>query len=159
IVPLMLDRVRILETTRRERIESAYAQAVNLAKRGVDAQIDLINATKALLQVVARAYTALAANRQDCASVLPDFAADVPWIQGFPVVGPNDRIACSTRPSGVGLNMSDRDYIRTARERRGFVLSDYIVSRTYEQPAVLAAYSTLGKNNQVDAIILAPLDL
>jgi diguanylate cyclase (GGDEF)-like protein len=159
VVPLMLDRVRILENTRHERIELAYAQAVDLAKRGTDAQIQVIDATKALLQVVARAYVALAANRQDCTSVLTDFAADVPWIKGFSVVGPNDRIACSTRAGAAGLNMSDRDYIRAARQRRGFVLSDYIISRSYDQPAVIAAYSTLAKSDHLDAVILAPLDL
>jgi diguanylate cyclase (GGDEF)-like protein len=159
VVPLMADRVRILEATRSEQIDLAYAQAVDLAKRGADAQIEVINSTKALLQVVARAYIALTATHQDCTNFLKGFAADVPWIKGFSVVGPNDRIVCSTRPAAAGLNMSDRDYIHAARESRGFVLSDYIMSHSYDQPAVIAAYSMLGKDEHVDSIILAPLDL
>jgi diguanylate cyclase (GGDEF)-like protein len=159
VVPLMADRVRILEATRTEQINLAYAQAVDLAKRGADAQTEVINSTKALLQVVARAYIALAATHQDCTNFLTGFATDVPWIRGLSVVGPNDRIICSTRPAAAGLNMSDRDYIHAARQSRGFVLSDYILSRSYDQPAVIAAYSMLGKNDSVDAIILAPLDL
>src|SRR5262249_20051508 len=111
----MLDRVRVLESTRGDRIDTAYTEAINLAKRGADAQIDAIDATKALLQVIARAYVALPAAGQDCSRLLSDFAADVPWIGGLSIVGSNDRITCSTRPNAIGLNLSDREYIAAAR--------------------------------------------
>jgi len=159
VVPLMLDRVRVLEATRAERIDAAYAEATNLAARGADAQIELISSTKALLEVVARAYVALVSTHQDCPVLLSGFAADVAWIRGLLVVGPNDRITCATRPSATGLSVEDRDYVRAAREKRGFVLSDYIMPRGYSQPSIIAAYSTLAKSNFLDAIILAPLDL
>src|SRR5215475_7028079 len=35
LVPLMLDRVRLLEATRSERIESAHAEVLDIAARGV----------------------------------------------------------------------------------------------------------------------------
>ena len=47
-VPLMLDRVRILESTRSERLETAYAEAADIAKRSADAQLEVINATRAV---------------------------------------------------------------------------------------------------------------
>jgi diguanylate cyclase (GGDEF)-like protein len=159
VVPLMLDRVRVLEVARTENIAAATTEAINLAKRGAEAQIEVVNSTKALLELVARGYLTLTAAHQDCSKFLADFAADIPWVKGFSVVGPDDRIICSTRPSAVGLNVSDRDYVAAARETRGFVLSDYLMSRAFDQPAIIAAYSTLAKGGKTDAVIIAPLDL
>ena len=101
VVPLMLDRVRILETSRSERIETAYAEAADIAKRSADAQLEIINSTRSLLQVVARAYVALASSGQQCASFMSILASEVPWIKGYSIVGPNDRIICSTHPSAA----------------------------------------------------------
>jgi diguanylate cyclase (GGDEF)-like protein len=159
VVPLTLDRVRLLESSRTERIDLAASEALDLAKRGASAQIEMINSTRAVLEVVARAYITLARNGQDCATFLAGFAVDVPWIRALSVVGPNDRIVCSTRHAAIGLDLSDRSYIQDARKSWGFVLSDYLIERTTSQPGVIAAYPTLGKDESVDAIILAPVDL
>ena len=96
VVPLTLDRVRLLEASRTERLEMASNEAVDLAKRGADAQLEVINSTRAVLQVVGRAYITLSQDGQDCGKFLVGFALDVPWIKGLSAVGPNGRIACST---------------------------------------------------------------
>ena len=66
VVPLTLDRVRLLEGTRAERTEMAANEAIDLAKRGASAQLEMINSTRAVLEVVARAYITLARSGQDC---------------------------------------------------------------------------------------------
>ncbi|HEX4552807.1 MAG TPA: diguanylate cyclase [Xanthobacteraceae bacterium] len=159
VVPLTLDRVRLLEGSRTERIEMTSKEVLDLAKRGAGAQVEMIDATRAVLAVVARAYATLAHGGQDCATFLAGFAIDVPWIRTLSVVGPDDRIICSTRPRAVGLDVSDRPYIQDARRSWGFVLSDYLIERTTNQPAVMAAYPTLGKDENVNAIIVAAIDL
>jgi diguanylate cyclase (GGDEF)-like protein len=159
VVPLTLDRVRLLEASRAERIEMAASEAMDLAKRGAAAQVEMIAATRAVLEVVARAYITLAHGGRDCNKFLAGFVIDVPWIRALSVVGPDNRIVCSTRPLAIGLDVSDRAYIQEARRSWGFVLSDYLIERTTDQPAVVAAYPTLGKDDALDAIILAPVDL
>jgi diguanylate cyclase (GGDEF)-like protein len=159
VVPLTLDRVRLLEASRTERIEMTSKDVLDLAKRGADAQVEMINATRAVLAVVARAYATLTRGGQDCATFLAGFAIDVPWIRALSVAGPDDRIICSTRPRAVGLDVSDRPYIQDARRSSDFVLSDYLIERTSNQPAVMAAYPTLGKDENVNAIIVAAIDL
>jgi diguanylate cyclase (GGDEF)-like protein len=159
VVPLTLDRVRLLEGSRTERIEMTSKEVLDLAKRGAGAQVEMIDATRAVLAVVARTYATLARGGQDCAAFLAGFAIDVPWIRTLSVVGPDDRIICSTRPRAVGLDVSDRPYIQDARRSWGFVLSDYLIERTTNQPAVMAAYPTLGKDENVNAIIVAAIDL
>jgi diguanylate cyclase (GGDEF)-like protein len=159
VVPLTLDRVRLLEASRAERTEMAANEALDLAKRGAAAQLEMINATRALLEVVARGYITLARSGQDCTDFLTGFALDVPWIRALSVVGPNDRVICSTRQGALGLDVGDRAYVDDARRSWGFVLSDYLVERSTSQPAVIAAYPTMGKDETVDAIIVAPIDL
>jgi len=159
VVPLTLDRVRLLEQSRTERTEMAANEAHELAKRGAAAQLEMINSTRAVLEVVARGYIALARNGQSCTEFLADFAIDVPWIRALSVVGPNDRIICSTRANAVGLNLGDRSYVRDARRSWGFVLSEYLVERATNEAAVIAAYPTMGKDESVNAIIVAPVDL
>src|SRR5689334_11902859 len=157
VVPLTLDRVRLLEANRAERTEMAASEALELARRGTAAQLEMINATRAVLEVVARGYITLARSGQSCADFLAGFAIDVPWIRALSVVGPNDRIICSTRPNAVGLNVGDRSYVRDARRSWGFVLSEYLVERATNEAAVIAAYPTMGKDESVNAIIVAPV--
>jgi diguanylate cyclase (GGDEF)-like protein len=159
VVPLTLDRVRILESTRSERLDTAYTDAMDIAKRSADAQLEVINATRALLQVLARSYVAVVSAGQPCEKFVSGLATDVPWIRGFSIVGANDRIICSTRPDAIGLDVSDRPFIQEARRSWGFVLSDYVVARPNTQPTIIAAYPTQGKDESVNAIILAPFDL
>jgi len=159
IVPLMVDRVRLLENTRTERIGRAIDEVADLAQRGTEAQSEIINSTRALLQVAARAYAALAGSGQNCTAFLAGFATDVPWIRALSIVGPDDRIVCSTRATSVGIDVSDREYIRKARLTSDFVLSEYLVERANNQPAVMAAYPVSGKDESTKAIILAPVDL
>ena len=159
VVPLTFDRVRLLEAGRTERIEMTSKDMLDLAKRGADAQVEMIDATRSVLAVVARGYATLTRGGQDCAAFLAGFAIDVPWIRALSVAGPDDRLICSTRPRAVGIDVSDRPYIQEARRSWGFVLSDYLIERTANQPAVMAAYPTLGTDDNVNAIIVAAIDL
>jgi diguanylate cyclase (GGDEF)-like protein len=158
IVPLMIDRVRLLENTRSERIAHTVTQVAGLAERGAEAQSGAIRSTRALLQVVARAYIALAPGGQGCAALLSGFASDVPWVRGLSVVGADDRIACSTRATSVGIDLSDRDYIVQARRTRDFVQSDYLIEHTAE-PTLVTAYPALGKDERADVVVLAAVEL
>jgi diguanylate cyclase (GGDEF)-like protein len=159
VVPLTFDRVRLLEAGRTERIEMTSKDMLDLAKRGADAQVEMIDATRSVLAVVARSYATLARSGQDCAAFLAGFALDVPWIRALSVAGPDDRLICSTRARAIGIDISDRPYIQEARRSWGFVLSDYLIERTANQPAVMAAYPTLGTDDNVNAIIVAAIDL
>src|SRR5258708_28214065 len=90
VVPLTFDRVRLLEAGRTERIEMTSKDMLALAKRGADAQVEMIDATRSVLAVVARSYATLARSGQDCAAFLAGFALDVPWIRALSVAGPPD---------------------------------------------------------------------
>ncbi len=159
IVPLMVERFHLLENTRSERIARAVSDVMDLAQRGTEAQSETMDSTRALLQIVARTYLALAAAPQNCTAFLTGFTTDVPWMRGLSIVGPDGRIACSTRPTAVGIDVSDRDYIRRAREAHDFVLSDYMIGRANNQPAIMAAFSAPGIDERLNAVVIAPIEL
>ena len=159
VAPLTVDRVRLLENSRAERMALAREDVVDLTRRAADAQSELISSTRAVLQVVARVYVTMIQGGDGCAVSLARFAADVPWIKGFSVVGPDDRVICSSQSEMIGRDLSDRAFVKAARTSRDFVLSDYVVDRADGEPVVIAAYPSPGPDPSRQAILLAPIDL
>ncbi len=157
VVPLMIDRVRLLETSRAERIEAAASEAMALARRGADGHHEIVTTMRALLQAAGRTY-ALSDGNADCAVYFGDFARDIAWIKSLSVVEANGRIRCSTSPTAVGLDVSDRSYFRDAMRTGGFALSDYLMSRSRTEPTIIGAMATK-RTDGTPAVIIAPIDL
>src|SRR5262249_32621295 len=115
VVPLMLDRVRLLEESRAERIDDAAAEGLDLTKRGGAAgQREIVTAARAQLKVMARAYVTMLARGETCNLYMKDLVADMPWIKGMAIVGPDARIKCATLPSAIGLDMTERPHYHEA---------------------------------------------
>ncbi len=159
VVPLMLDRVRLMEASRTERIEVAAAEVVDLARRGAQGQREIITTVRALLKVTARAYVAMLARGENCNLYMRDLAGNIPWIKGMAVVGPEGRITCAMLPSALGLSMLDRPHYHEALRTRDFVVSDYLIGRATKTPAIVAVYPTQAIDTAVNAAIVASVDL
>jgi diguanylate cyclase (GGDEF)-like protein len=159
VVPLMLDRVRLLEGSRTERIETAHNQATEMAKRGVDAQREIITNARALLQAIARADVPAVTKGEACNRYLSDFAADIPWLKGLSIVGANGRVMCATTRQAVGLDVSDRAYFRNAMRSQQFTLSNYLVERVRGSPAIMAAFPAVSAHDGSRSIVLGAVDL
>ena len=54
--------------------------------------------------------------------------------------GGDGRIQCSTTNMFVGVDLSDRPYLKKARDSRDFVFSDFLFARPTNTPMVMAAY-------------------
>src|SRR5947199_332928 len=112
VVPLMLDRVRLLEASRSERIEMAATEALELARRGAQGQREIVTTVRSMLQVMARAYVTMLARGETCNMYLSDLAGSMAWVRGVSIIGPDGRIKCSNLSTAIGLDLSDRDYYR-----------------------------------------------
>jgi diguanylate cyclase (GGDEF)-like protein len=159
VVPLMLDRVRILENSRTQQITTAAAELSQLANHAADAQREIISTVQAVLKSSAYIYGAAHEVGRGCAIMRASLRVDLPWIRSLSVLGPDGKIQCSTNPQIVGMDLSDRGYFRQALETHEFVLSDYIFSRAANLPTVLAAYPTSAVEGGTDRVILAAIDL
>jgi diguanylate cyclase (GGDEF)-like protein len=159
VVPLMLDRVRLMEASRGERIEVAAREVLDLARRGAQAQREIMLNVRATLKVAARAYLATLARGEACDPFMKSLAADMPWIKGISVVGADGRITCATLPSALGLNLSERPHYREALRTKDLVISDYVIGRATRTPAIIAAYPVQAIDDSVNAVMVASVDL
>lgn len=159
VVPLMLDRVRLLEDTRSKQVAQAANELSELAKHTADAQREIISTVQAVLKSSAYIYAAASQQGRGCAIMRASLRVDLPWIRSLSIVGPEGKIDCSTTPSIVGFDLSDRDYIHKARELHEFVVSDYILARTTGLPTILAAYPVSAVNGGLEPVVVASIDL
>jgi diguanylate cyclase (GGDEF)-like protein len=159
IAPLMFERVHSLEAARAERTDRAHAKVIALARRGAEAQRDMIYSVRALLQIVAHIYARMPFETNDCNRYLTKFTTDVPWIEMLSVAGINGQIVCSTRPDAIGLNVSDRPHFQNALHSREFALSDYLINRIHQTPMMVATFPILTDGGSVSGVILAGINL
>jgi diguanylate cyclase (GGDEF)-like protein len=159
IAPLMVERMRGLERARAERAELARAQVVDLAHSGVATQREVINSTRALLQVAARVFAKIPLDTPDCNQTLTDLTGNVPWIRGLAIAGVDGRFICASDPAVRGLNVSDRRYFLNALQSRDFALSDYLIKRVGGAPGVMATFPIVKDGGAVAGVIVASIDL
>jgi diguanylate cyclase (GGDEF)-like protein len=159
LAPLMLERVHGLEKARAERTEQAHVEVMDLARRGAEAQREIIYSTRALLQVVARAYVKMPLDPPDCNNYLTDLTANIPWLHGLSFAGPDGKIKCSTQPLAIGLNVSDRPHFQNALHSRDFALSDYMLNQIHQVPSLIATYPAIADDGAVAGVVLASINL
>ena len=59
----------------------------------------------------------------------------------------------------VGVDLSDRPYLKKARTSRDFVFSDFLFARPTNTPMVMAAYPVSAINPEADSVVLAAVNL
>lgn len=159
VLPLMLDRVRLLEDTRAKQVAQAANELSELAKHTADAQREIVSTVQAVVKSSAYIYAAASHQGRGCAVMRASLRVDLPWIRNLSIVGPEGKIDCSTTPSIVGSDLSGREYLVRARELHDFVLSDYIPSRITGLPTLVAAYPVSAVDGGQESVIIAAIDL
>ncbi len=159
IAPLMFERVHGLETARIEHAARAHADVIELARRGAEAQEEVVSSVRALLQIVAHVYARMPFEERDCNEYLSSLASNVPWIVSMSIAGTNGQIRCSTEPRAIGLNITDHGHFLRALQKREFALSDYFINVTRRAPSMYAAFPAIGSDGAVSAIVLASVNL
>jgi diguanylate cyclase (GGDEF)-like protein len=159
VVPLMLDRVRLLESQRAKQAAQAANALSELARHTADAQREIISTVQAVLKSSAYIYLAASQQGRGCAVMRASLRVDLPWIRSISILSGNGRIMCSTTAAIVDLDLSDRDYFKHARDYHEFVLSDYIFSRAANLPTIMAAYPVSAIEGMQSAVVIAAVDL
>jgi len=157
--PLMLERVHGLEHARADRTERARNDVIDLARRGVESQREVIYSVRALLQIVSRVYARVPLESSNCNQYLTDLTTNIPWIRDLSVAATDGRIKCSTEPLAIGLNMSDRTHFQNALNSREFALSDYMINRLNQVPSVVATFPVITADGSVGGVVLGVINL
>ncbi|MGA2893081.1 MAG: diguanylate cyclase [Xanthobacteraceae bacterium] len=159
ITPLMLERVHGLETARAERTARAHTDVVELARRGVEAQREIIYSVRALVQIVSRVYAKMPPEAANCNQYMTDLTSNIPWIRDLSIAATDGRIKCSTEPLAIGLNVSDRPHFQDALNSREFALSDYMINRLNQVPSVVATFPVIKDDGSMGGVVLAVINL
>ena len=159
VAPLMFDRARSLEDTRTKQIALASEESSNLAQYTADAQREVISSVETILKSAAYIRASAGGIVRSCDMMRASLPANLPWIRALLMVGGDGHVQCATNNELVGLDLSDRAYLRQARTNRDFVLSDFLLARPTKTPIVMAAYPVAAINDEIDAVILAAVSL
>ena len=159
VAPLMLERTRSLEDARGKQMALASQEFSNLVQHSADAQREVISSVETVLKSAAYIRASAGGVGRSCDLLRASLPANLPWIRTLLIVGKDGRVQCSTNNLFVGVDLSDRDYLKRARETRDFVLSDYIFAKLTNRPVVMAAYPASAINEESDAVILAAVNL
>jgi diguanylate cyclase (GGDEF)-like protein len=159
VAPLMLERARSLEDTRAKQIALASAEFASFARHSADAQREVISSVETVLKSAAYIRASAGGVGRSCDILRASLPAHLPWIRSLMIVGQDGRIQCSTTNSFVGVDFSDRPYLKKARATRDFVFSDFLLARPTNTPVVMAAYPVSAINDEADSVILAGVNL
>jgi diguanylate cyclase (GGDEF)-like protein len=159
VVPLMFDRVRILEATRTHQVKAASTDLADIARRGAQAQREMVKSVEGMLRTAASIY--VHANRfgRPCALLESGFRLNMRGIGNISVAGKDGRVLCSTLPHLVGVDVTDRHYFHDALARREFVLSDYVIGKAHGDPMIIAAFPTSAINTDTEAVVITSISL
>jgi diguanylate cyclase (GGDEF)-like protein len=158
VAPLMLDRARSLEDTRNRQIALASQEFADLAQHSADTQREVISSVETMLKSAAYIRASGGVGRS-CEMLRASLPLNLPWIRSIMIVSKDGLVQCSTLNNLVGLDLSDREYIKQARETGGFVFSDFLFAKSNHRPIMMAAYPVSAINRGEDAIVVAGINL
>jgi diguanylate cyclase (GGDEF)-like protein len=159
VAPLMLERARSLEDARARQVALASAEFTSLARHSADTQREVISSVETVMKSAAYIRASAGGVGRSCDILRASLPAHLPWIRSLMIVGQDGRIQCSTTNTYIGVDLSDRPYLKKARATRDFVFSDFLLARPTNIPVVMAAYPVSAINDDADSVILAAINL
>jgi len=158
VAPLMLDRTRSLEDTRKRQIALASQEFADLAQHSADTQREVFSSVETMLKSAAYIRASAGVGRS-CDILRASLPLNLPWIRSIMIVSKDGLVQCSTLNRLVGLDLSDREYLKQARETGGFVFSDFLFAKSNQRPIMMAAYPVSAINREDDSIVVAGMNL
>ena len=158
VAPLMLDRARSLEDTLSRQIALAAQEFADLAQHSAGTQREVISSVETMLKSAAYIRASGGVGRS-CEILRASLPVNLPWIRSIMIVSKDGLVQCSSLNNLVGLDLSDREYLKQARETGGFVFSDFLFAKSSHRPIMMAAYPVSAINRGQDSIVVAGINL
>src|SRR6185437_14728015 len=159
VAPLMLERARSLENTRAKQVAQASEEFLRLANYSADAQREVISSVETMLKSAAFIRASAGGVSKSCDILRASLPTNLPWIRNVLLVGGEGRVQCSTNNTFVGVDLSDRPYLKKARATGEIVFSDFIFVQAINTAVILAAFPVAAINKDSDAVVVASLSL
>jgi diguanylate cyclase (GGDEF)-like protein len=156
---LMLVGVRMihLRSEAGHLIEKARAQAVDLARTGVNSGLDVIEDARMTLDILSHVTELTSGTGQACNALITDIQQSRDWATGLFVLDTSGTVICSSAAENLGLNIADRHYVRSAIEMRKFVASDFIIGRKSGIPQIAGAMPVFDAQGNLQRVMIATI--
>jgi diguanylate cyclase (GGDEF)-like protein len=154
----MLARLHEVESARLARLRAVDTEVIDMTRRGVESQREIISSVRALLQIISRVYARMPLDTSGCDQHIADLTPSIPWIRSLSIASTDGRIKCSSERLAIGLDVSDRPHFRYALTSREFALSDYLIGRINHAPSLVATFPIVQDDGTLKAVALAAID-
>jgi diguanylate cyclase (GGDEF)-like protein len=155
----MFERARSLEDTRGKQVAQASVEFRQIANHSADTQREVISSVETVLKSAAYIRASAGGVVHACDILRASLPHNLPWIRNVLLVGGDGRVQCSTNNTFVGIDLSDRAYIATARATGKLVFSDFTFVPAIKIGVMLAAYPVSAINAESDALVVASISL
>ena len=155
---LVADRFRELIDNRAASLAAAETELANVARDAAEAQADVVKEARTLLGILTALPESSISAGDGCRESFQRTVNEAPWLLRLSVFGVDGRAACSSEAPLPEFHIADRAYFKQALATRGFVLSDYIISRNTGEPIVIAAMPRV-EGGEVTAVLIAVINL
>jgi diguanylate cyclase (GGDEF)-like protein len=159
VAPLMLERARSLEDARAKQIAQATAEFSSLARHSADTQREVISSVETMLKSAAYIRASAGGVSRSCDLLRASLPKNLPWIHNLLIADGDGTVQCSTNNTLIGVNLSERPYLKKAAATRDIVFSDFLFAKSTNRPAVIAAYPVSAISSDSRAFVLASVDL
>lgn len=159
IVPALGLILYTASSQRQSAVSEVQNNLLRLTKFAAANQGQATEGTRQLLIALSRLPEVQGDNLEACNELLADLLNQYSAYAGFGVLDANGNAICSSVPIVKPVNAADRTYFRLARDTGDFAIGDYQVGRLTGKATVNFGYPILDQAGQVEAVVLAALDL
>ena len=134
--------------------------ALKIVQLTVREEDELIGGTRQLLRAVAEsAQSPVWQWRSNSKKLLTRLLSDDPRYANLGVVKTNGEVVVSALPMPGPVNVADRPYFQRALFTHALSIGDYQIGRISGKPTINFGYPVLDRNDRVQAVVYAALDL
>jgi|WetSurMetagenome_2_1015567.scaffolds.fasta_scaffold00053_4 diguanylate cyclase (GGDEF)-like protein/PAS domain S-box-containing protein len=141
---------------REAEINKELMSTARLAAHSLD---QLFSGSRQLLVGIATLRAVRDYDADSCNAYLSAIRKNLPMYASLSAVKPDGDVFCSAYTAALKLNVADRPYFQLAVREKGYVVGEYLISRTSNKPAITVALPVLDRGEAVRAVVYASIDL
>jgi|GEM_PF-4774284 len=159
VIPALIHIFYTSHEERQRRESDINKELMSTAKLAAHSLDHLFSGSRQLLVSIAALGAVRNHDADPCNAYFSSIRKDLPMYASLSAVKPNGDVFCSAHTAALKINVADRPYFQAAVRKRGYVVGEYLISRTSNKPAITVALPVLDGKKQVRSVVFASIDL
>ncbi|WP_164738503.1 diguanylate cyclase [Aquabacter cavernae] len=158
-VLIVAERAHSLFSERQAEIDRATSQLKAIAQIVALTEKEAISSATAVTQALSMQAQSLLSDPESCGDLLKRIASEMIGVQGGMITDAAGVVRCASVRALLGIDLSDRPYMREARTAQRAVLSDFLVARSTGRPTFAVTEAQRDASGEPIAFAGIALDL